>query len=324
MLNLSKDRSVFIFNNSSYSNLFKLKLTILNNKHIKPNQYIKFIHLQSNNEKDDKKYKEKEYIKINLEIDKFNPKNVFVFDTTNLRYVSFKKRNVWLLSNSIRIMEITRFLNCIYTINPNYFLNINNLHQLSKIITPISRPLNIKTMMSNNISLNSSLKNIITCSSNLLVNVSKKNEQCPICFENNSNFFKFKCGHILCLECFCGINDSNSYNNITCPTCTKKINNTPVKLCITKQHFYIGCDEISVFLKKFNSYLCKYPYSDIALCNSKKINHFLEQLIKLLIPNKKPNKYSSYSDILSIKDQLIITDYKDCTNLNNSNILILK
>ena len=172
MLNLSKDRSVFIFNNSSYSNLFKLKLTILNNKHIKPNQYIKFIHLQSNNEKDT----QKEYIKVNLEIDKFKPKNIFVFDTTNLRYVSLKKRNVWLLSNSIRIIEITKFLNCIYTINPNYFLNINNLHQLSKIITPISRPLNIKTMMTSNILLNSSLKNIITCSSNLLVHVSKKNE----------------------------------------------------------------------------------------------------------------------------------------------------
>lgn len=325
MLNLSKEKSVFIFNNNSYSNLFKLKLTSLNNKSINMNQKYKFINLQSdhkeNMKKDIKKDKEQ---KINVEIDEFKPKNIFVFDTTILQYVSLKKRNVWLISNSIRIIEITKFLNCIHTINPNYFLNINNLHQLSKVITPISHPLNIKTMMTNNILLNSSLKNMITCSSNILVNSSKKNEQCPICFENHSTFLKFKCGHIVCLECFCGINDYNNTNNIICSTCTKKINNTPVKLYLAKQHFYIGCDEISVFLKKINSYLCKYPYSDIALCNNKKMNNFLEQLIKLLIPNKKLNKYSSYSDILSIKDQLIITDYKDCTKLNNSNILILK
>lgn len=44
---------------------------------------------------------------------------------------------------------------------------------------------------------------------------------CPVCLENDENFKRLKCNHLLCEQCFCSWRETQFQNkrNFDCPQC---------------------------------------------------------------------------------------------------------
>ena len=321
ILNLQLSKSVFIFNSSSYSNLLKMKIQ----KYTCSYTELKNIKLFS----EDNYNQAIKYILTN------NIENIIIFDKNILKKIKYdinlnKIKNIWWISYNFKIIDLISLIQTTNDIDNKYFLNINNLHQLSRIITPISNQIK-RINRPHIIELNKVLKNLITISKNIVFKEPDLqhglDNECPICRECTTNFIKFGCGHIVCSECFTQFTniDKTAQSKIACVQCTQSVKNKNIEICLFKSDNLIFNEDIfSKFISIVYKFINKHSTKKIGIINTDKLSYFLKNLINFMYPNREIYIYNEYSKLFSLKNYCFITDYTDVSCLANSKILILK
>jgi len=318
MLNLKTHRSVFILNNSSYCNLLKLKI----NKYIESDPYFRNIKL----------FNQQNYIEAIKYLSNYKTSNIFIFDENILKKIeedldSYYIKNIWWISNNFKIIDLISLVKLNKDIDNTYFLNLNNLHQLSKLITPLSNQIKskIKTQV---IEVNEALKNLINYSRDTKIkeqNLTQNMSICSICMETPNNVIKFGCGHNICCECFSEFyTNTNSSSNINCVQCTQSIINTETEIFLLKKSCFKNDNIIAKFMNKIYKFISKNQNTKIGLISSDKITSFLKEVIHFMDSSRDVTIYKEYSNLYLLKNYCFITDYSDISCLENSNILILK
>lgn len=314
-------KSVFIYNNSSYCNIIKIKI----NKYA--NSFCGYNNINQFNQ--DNYFEAINYISTNL------IENIIIFDENTLKKVKYDVnshdiKNLWWISSSFKIIDLISLIQINNNIDNKYFLNINNLHQLSKIITPISNQIK-RINKPQTLELNLVLKTLIETSQKIVfkeTDLQKNLENvCPICRDSPEKFIKFGCGHIICSECFTefyNIEKADEFN-IECVECTQPIKNKSTEIYFLKKDCCkFDNDIVSKFIHNISKFINKYLTTNIGLIGSDKLSHFLKDLILFMYPSRQVNIYNEYSNLFSLKNYCFITDFNDVSCLANSKILILK
>ena len=165
------------------------------------------------------------------------------FDSSMLFDNNFNIHKLWCVINDYNLLSLCnlhKLLKNIFNINIDKHLlnNIENIYQLSKIITPLNHKINNADKIKNikKINIDSAFYSVIM---DFKINVNnnitlKDTDICHICTKNNLNntFVKTSCNHITCLSCFKLLHNYSLKENIEtkCGYCRNTLNNKTINL----------------------------------------------------------------------------------------------
>ena len=257
----------------------------------------------------------------------------FTLEKVDGKIINIEK--TWMILNDYSLFTITnlhKILENVFYINVdlNIFTNIDNIYQLSKLITTINvgktNSLKIKKK-SNVLKIQRNFYNTITtCKTNLISDYNFKNKSCSICMKNADKkdcFVNTVCNHFYCIQCFESLVNFTNKNNETlkCGYCRKVLKNNTISLVNYETTF----TKYKNLVSKFKDFRCgkinifrEYNYDNNLL-------FFVRELITKINPNYNQievNQIYSLDNIISNEEILII----DSNNTNKkiiSNILKL-
>lgn len=266
--------------------------------------------------------------------------------SNNLDYISFDKLNYknicieknWLIINDYSLLSISnlhKILENIFSINIDIDIltNIDNIYQLSKIITISNTNKELFPSFkykrnSNTLSIDQNFYNIIsTCKTKLIDNCALQSESCSICMKNaeekNTTFIKTSCEHFYCLECFESlINFTNKDNeNLRCGYCRRSLKNNIIFL-LNYENTFNKYKKLLAAIKNIdkNKVIIFKEYN----CDDNLLFFITELFIKFN-SNQKKITIEQISNInnFSLNDQVLIIDSNNTNKKTTNNILKL-
>lgn len=297
----------------------------LNKKKVKFN-YItsKNTSLNLNNTNTDKIYiilKDELFITDNLiNLNVFTSVILLGFDS--LDYFKSHKGSLWVINNDSSINNIIKLVSLHNSIDTNIFYNIDNLYQLSKLITLINnqskkKKKNIVTSLSDN------FKNVMILTKNCEAKINDSCLECVICLQKNKNIIKTECSHNYCFDCFndtinqvkheslcklatpinhCPIiNNYQFINNMRCGVCREPLKNQKLTILFDKMK---STPFIKTFSKIINS-----NTDFIILSNNVRFLNFFTTIIRMLLKNNASISCVSDNNFILKENSLIIVDY---------------
>lgn len=248
--------------------------------------------------------------------------SVILLGFDSLDFFKSYKETLWIINNDSSINNIIKLVSLHNSIDTNIFYNIDNLYQLSKLITPIINS-SKKKKKKITISFPDNFKNIIMLTKYSECIINESSQECMICLQKNKNSIKTECSHHYCFDCFndminqvkhealckvvTPINNSqfitnyHFINNIRCGVCRTSLKNNKLTLLFDKT-------KLNTFIKSFSK-IINSNIDFIILSNNARFLNFFTTIIRMLLKSDVSISCVSDNNFILKENSLIIVDY---------------
>jgi hypothetical protein len=219
-----------------------------------------------------------------LDLDLFE--HIFIIsNNSDIKIVNSNNSYIWYIINSPNNLTLRKMItilnnNVIDKLDDRIFYNIDNLYQLSKLVTPIYNYSKVNKPKSSNIlTIDTKLHHFINYSEKIKFTGSssiktKASTYCNLCLSTKSTYIETECKHIYCLECYIDhlyFKLKDTPKNVSCGFCRQNIKNTTVNIYSNKFK--------NNFLKDLGRRVEKYNRIIIYSNNNKRLS-FLKEFVK--------------------------------------------
>ena len=240
----------------------------------------------------------------------------------DIKIVNNTNSYIWYIINYPNNLTIQKMIDILNNnvkdkIDYRLFYNIDNLYQLSKMVTPIYNYSKInKPKLTNILTIDSKLHNFINYSEKIIfTSISSKIESpsspsssyCNICLSTKSTYIESECKHIYCLECYIDhlyFKIKENPKNVNCGFCRQNIKNSRVNI-YSNELTYTLFKDLGKRVDKYNRIII---YSN----NNKRLS-FLKEFVKYY-KNKEIVTYSNMYNLLNENFNKSLLIYDNITN----------
>lgn len=250
-----------------------------------------------------------------------------ISNNTDIKIVNNTNSYIWYIINYPHMLTIQKIIDVVNTnfkdkLDNRLFYNIDNLYQLSKVVTPLFNYSKVNKIQSSNIlTLDTKMHNLINNSEKIIFTDSSRNRSdisrstyCNVCLSNKSTYIKSECNHTYCLECYIEhlfFKLKDTPKNVSCGFCRQNIKNTILNIYSDKFK-YPFLKELS---KRVNTYNRIVIYS-----NNKKRLLFFKNFVKYY-KTKEIITYSNMYNLLNENFDKSLLIYDNISN-NTFNYII--
>ena len=248
--------------------------------------------------------------------------SVILLGFDSLDYFKSYNGSLWVINNDSSINNIIKLISLHNPIDTNIFYNIDNLYQLSKLITPINnqskkKKKNIVTSLPDN------FNNVMMLTKYCEAKINDSCLECMISIQKNKNIIKTECSHYYCFDCFndtinqvkheslCKVvtpinhsyilNNHQFINNIKCGTCRTSLKNNKLTILFDKT-------KLNPFIKSFSK-IINNNTDFIILSNNVRFLNFFTTIIRMLLKTTISISCVSNNNFILKENSLIIVDY---------------
>ena len=262
-----------------------------------------------------------------------------ISNNPNIKIVNNTNSYIWYIMNTPNKLTIQKIIDIVNhnlkdKLDNRLLYNIDNLYQLSKVVTPLFNYSKTNKIHSSNIiTLDTKLHNFINNSEKIIftdsssssysysssssnnysdhsdhINKISRSTYCNVCLSNKSTYIKSECNHIYCLECYIEhlfFKLKDTPKNVSCGFCRQNIKNTTLNLYSDKFKY--------PFFKELSKRVDKYKRIVIYSNNQKRMLFF-----KNFVKYYKTKEIITYSNMYNLLNENFDNSLLIYDNISNN------